>query len=167
MWRSLSRAIDFLSELLAYWSGAAFVLVSLYITYDSAARYLGLPFSGITDEISAYCLAVAGTGGMAYGLKVGAHVRIDLLLAHLGPTMRRAFDILAGGVTMCFAALLAYYAWVQAYEAFDLGTRSITVLQAPLAIPQALVAVGFTLLAIQAASLLLRGAAAPAGGEFV
>jgi TRAP-type C4-dicarboxylate transport system permease small subunit len=167
VFRDLSRAIDYLSDLLAYYSGAAFLLLSLYITYDSIARYVGLPFTGITDEISSYVLAVAGTWGMAYGLKVGAHVRIDLVIAHVGPWLRRVLDLWAGAVTMCFAAVLAYYAWGAAAEALELGTRSITVLRAPLAIPQALVAIGFTLLAIQGASMLLRGVATPVGGDLI
>jgi TRAP-type C4-dicarboxylate transport system permease small subunit len=167
VFRTLSRAIDSLSELLAYLSGAAFLILSFYITWDSVARYVGLPFTGISDEISSYVLAIAGTWGMAYALNVGAHVRIDLLIAHVGPVLRHSLDLLAGGLTMCFAALLAYYAWGQAAEALELGTRSITVLQAPLAIPQGLVAIGYTLLAIQGASLLLRGASAPIAAETV
>jgi TRAP-type C4-dicarboxylate transport system permease small subunit len=165
LYRGLSRAIDAISELLAYTSGAAFAALSIYITYDSIARFVNLPFSGVTDEISAYCLAVAGTWGMAYALQIGAHVRVDLLIAHVGVWLRRALDIVAGGATLCFASLLAFYAWGQAHEAFELGTKSITVLQAPLVIPQGLVAVGYSLLAIQAASMLLRGTFAPIAVE--
>jgi TRAP-type mannitol/chloroaromatic compound transport system permease small subunit len=167
VFQKLSHIIDDLADMMAYWSGAAFLLLSLYITYDSLARFFGFPFSGITDEISSYVLAVAGTWGMAYGLKVGAHVRIDLVIAHVGPWLRRALDLWAGAVTMCFAAILSYYTWGAAYEAFELGTKSITILQAPLAIPQALVAVGFTLLTIQGASMLLRGTVTPVGGDLV
>jgi TRAP-type C4-dicarboxylate transport system permease small subunit len=165
--RKLSRAIDGLGRVLAYYSGAAFFVLSLYITYDALARYFGFFYSGISDEISSYVLGVAGVWGMAYGLQVGAHVRIDLLINHAGPSLRRALDMLAGGVTMLFAALLAFYAWAQAAEAYELGTRSITVLRAPLAIPQGLIAFGYTLLAVQALSLLLRGLAPVAEHEAI
>src|SRR5688572_28604945 len=132
----LSRAINAIGRVLAYYSGAAFFVLSLYITYDALARYFGFYYTGISDEISSYVLGVAGVWGMAYGVQVGAHVRIDLVINHAGPWLRRALDMFAGGVTMLFAALLALYSWAQAAEAYELGTRSITVLRAPLAIPQ-------------------------------
>ncbi len=161
----LSNGIDALATILAYWSGASFFVLSLYITYDALARHFHLPYSGITDEVSSYVLAVGGSWGLAYGLKVGAHVRIDLLIGLAGPALRRALDIAAGALTLVFAALLAWYAWGQAAESFDLDTRSITVLRAPLAIPQLMVAVGYGLLAIQAASMLFRGIAPGVGGD--
>lgn len=165
MSKALDLGIDGIAKLLAYCAGASFLLLALYITYDALARYFGLPYSGITDEISAYVLGVAGTWGMAYALKVGAHVRIDLVIGHLGPRSRHLFDILAGATTLIFAGLLAYYGWGQAAEAYEIGTRSITVLRAPLAVVQALISVGYTLLAIQAASLLSRGIVLGVGGD--
>ncbi len=163
----LSRAIDALARVLAYYSGAAFFVLSLYITYDALARYFDFYYTGISDEISSYVLGVAGVWGMAYGLQVGAHVRIDLVINHAAPWLRRALDMFAGAVTMLFAALLAFYAGAQAAEAYELGTRSITVLRAPLAIPQAMIAFGYALLAIQALSLFLRGVAPVAEHEAI
>lgn len=163
--KALALAIDRVAEALAYCAGGSFLLLAIYITYDALARYTGLPYSGITDELSAYVLGVAATWGMAYALKIGAHVRIDLLIGHLGSKARRVFDFLAGATTLGFAGLLAYYGWVQAAEAHEIGTRSITVLQAPLALVQALITIGYTLLAIQAASLLIRGIAPGVGGD--
>ena len=161
----LSDAIDALATLLAYVSGASFFVLSLYITYDALARHYGLPYSGISDEISSYVLGIGGTWGMAFGLRAGAHVRIDLVISHVGPALRRGLDVLAGAATMVFAALLAFYSWTQAAEALALDTRSITVLRAPLAIPQGLIAFGYTLLAIQAASMFVRGVAPGIGGD--
>ncbi len=160
VFKTLSRAVDALSIAIAYLSGASFLVLSFYITYDSLARDFGLPFSGISDEMSSYVLAVSGTWAMAYGLRIGAHVRIDLVVSHLGPRARRLLDGVATGITGAFAILLAVFAWRQALESHALGTRSITPLRALLEIPQALVAVGFTLLAMQAVLMLIAGVAA-------
>jgi TRAP-type C4-dicarboxylate transport system permease small subunit len=161
----LGAVVDSLATVLACWSGAAFFLLSFYITYDALARYYGLPYSGITDEISSYVLGIGGVWGMAYGLKVGAHVRIDLVIGRLGPRARALLDVFAGAMTLGFAALLAWHAWGQAIESLQLDTRSITVLRAPLAIPQAMIALGYTLLAVQAAAMLARGASLGVGGD--
>tara|TARA_R110002020_G_scaffold458434_1_gene675826 strand:+ start:16819 stop:17310 length:492 start_codon:yes stop_codon:yes gene_type:complete len=148
--------IDTVSVALAWISGASFLILSFYITYDSVARYTGLPFTGVSDEISAYVLAVAGTWSMAYALQVNGHVRIDLVISHLGEGLRRAADLLAAVATAVFALLLACYGWRQALETFSLGTTSITMLQAPLVVPQAMVALGFTLLTVQAALVSIK-----------
>lgn len=162
--RRIERLIDFISVVLAYLSGASFLILSLYITYDAGARYFGLPFSGINDEISSYTLAVGGTWAMAHALRTDSHVRIDIVVGLLRSSLRRISDLLAAGTTTLFAALLAYYGWSKAIESHNLDTRSITVLQAPLEIPQAMVAIGFTLLAIQALLIFVKGAFGGAGG---
>lgn len=154
--RQLARLIDVISVALAWISGASFLILSIYITYDSIARYTGLPFTGVSDEISAYVLAVAGTWSMAYALQVNGHVRIDLIISRLGERLRRAADLLAAAATAVFASLLAYYGWRQAFETHSLGTTSITMLQAPLVVPQTMVALGFTLLTIQAVLVSIR-----------
>jgi TRAP-type C4-dicarboxylate transport system permease small subunit len=155
--RLLARLIDCLSVALAYLSGAAFLILSLYITYDAVARAAGLPFSGFSDEISSYTLAIGGAWAMGYALKIGAHVRIDLIVGTLNPRLAHLADLLATSTTALFAGLLAWYGWSKTIEAHMLGTRSITVLQAPLEIPQGMVAIGFTLLAVQALAMFIAG----------
>ena len=118
-------------------------------------RSFGGPYSGFTDDISAFAMAAAGTWASAYALQVGGHVRIDLLLPYLPPPLRAALDQLAVALAGLFAALLALYAWELVAGSWRLGAHSISVLQAPLVIPQSLLAFGLTMLAVQAAALLL------------
>jgi TRAP-type C4-dicarboxylate transport system permease small subunit len=147
--------IETLARVMAWLSGLTFLLLAFYITIDTLGRSFGGPYSGFTDDISAFALAAAGTWGSAYTLQVGAHVRIDLLLPHLPRPLRACLDQLAIALAGVFAALLASYAWELVAGSYSLGARSISVLQAPLVIPQGLLAFGLTMLAVQAAALLL------------
>lgn len=147
--------IDRLSRLMAWLSGLTFLLLSFYITVDTLGRSFGGPYSGFTDDISAFAMAAAGTWASAYALQVGAHVRIDLLLPYLPQPLRAWLDQLAVALAGLLAALLATYAWELVAGSWRLGARSISVLQAPLVIPQSLLAFGLTMLAVQAAALLL------------
>jgi TRAP-type mannitol/chloroaromatic compound transport system permease small subunit len=151
----LLDGIDRLSLAMAWLSGLTFLVLAFYVTLDTLGRSFGGPYSGFTDDISAFALAAAGTWATAYALKVGAHVRIDLLLPHLSPRLRVALDQIALTLAGLLAALLASYAWELTAGSWRLGARSISVLQAPLVIPQSLLACGLTMLAVQATALLL------------
>ena len=152
---SLLRLIGGLSMAMAWLSGLTFLALAFYITADTLGRTFGGPYSGFTDDVSGFALAAAGTWATAHALQIGAHVRIDLVLPHLPPVLRSALDQLTLALAGLLAALLASYAWELAAGSYRLGARSISVLQAPLVIPQSLLAFGLTMLAVQAAALLV------------
>jgi TRAP-type C4-dicarboxylate transport system permease small subunit len=152
---SILDLIRKLSTVMAWLSGLTFLLLAFYITIDTLGRRFGGPYSGFTDDVSAFALAAAGTWASAYALQVGAHVRIDLLLPHLPRTLRVSLDQLALALAGLLAAVLASYAWELAAGSYRLAARSISVLQAPLVVPQSLLAFGLTMLAVQAAALLI------------
>src|SRR5918996_2501906 len=118
-----------LAAVMAWLSGLTFLLLAFYITVDTLGRSFGGPYSGFTDDISAFALAAAGTWASAYALQVGAHVRIDLLLPRLPRVLRHCLDQIALALAGLFAALLASYAWELAAGSYALGARSISVLQ--------------------------------------
>jgi TRAP-type C4-dicarboxylate transport system permease small subunit len=152
---SILDLIGRLAKVMAWLSGLTFLLLSFYITVDTLGRSFGGPYSGFTDDISAFAMAAAGTWASAYALQVGAHVRIDLLLPYLPRAARLWLDQVGIALAGLFAALLATYAWELVAGSYSLGARSISVLQAPLVIPQGLLALGLTMLAVQSAALLL------------
>lgn len=144
-----------LTEAMAYISGAAFLLLSLYITWDVLGRKFGFPYSGVTDDVSGYTLAVAGTWAMAHTMRTGGHVRIDILLHLFPPRLRTILSAWGLAMAAWFSGMLAMYSWSLAQESYEIDARGISMLQAPLAIPQALVALGLTVLTAQTALLCL------------
>lgn len=160
----IKAVVDQLSYAMAWVSGALFFLLSFYIVADVVGRSSGRFYSGVTDDISVYVLAVGGTWAMAQALRSGTHVSVDILIHLMPPPLRTILTIVSLAATTVFCAILSYYTWLQAFETFELGTRSITVLQAPLALPQSLMALGFTLLTVQALLTTIAGLAAPAAG---
>src|SRR5919106_5198464 len=94
-----------LAALMAWLSGLTFLLLAFYVTVDTLGRSFGGPYSGFTDDISAFALATAGTWATAHALQVGAHVRVDLLLPHLPAALRAGLDQLTILLAGLFAAL--------------------------------------------------------------
>jgi TRAP-type C4-dicarboxylate transport system permease small subunit len=158
---------------MGYLAGAIFFALALFIAYDVIARKwgeeVGIPTTQVTDELSSYMLVLATTWGFAYALWTDAHVRIDVLLPYVPPRVRAAFDLLAYAAMAAFACLFAWRCWLLVFDSWDTGITSSTYLLTPLWIPQLILAVGFSLLALTAVlivvSLSLGGRAPGADGS--
>jgi TRAP-type mannitol/chloroaromatic compound transport system permease small subunit len=155
--------LERLSVVMAYISGALLTLLSLFIAADVLGRGSGKFYSGATDEISGFVMAMAVTWALAYTLTIDKHVRVDLVLGAVSAPVRRVLDWLALLLLTAFAALLAINSWGLAVESYDIGALSSSILQLPLVIPQGVMATGFTMLAAQSLLTLLVATFDPSG----
>jgi len=155
--RRLLRALDVLALGMAYASGALFLLVSFYVAADAVGRTFFHVSSAVTDEFGGYALALGGTFALAYTLRTGAHVRIDILLPYLPRHMQIVLDYVAMAGMALFAAMLAAYTWRLALESLAGDARAMSFLRTPLFPPQGLVALGLTLLCVEALAILAVG----------
>lgn len=150
------RALDRPIEAMAYLSGLLFLLTALYITFDVTGRRFGV-FTRVTDEMSGYALAVGTMFALAYALRVGGHVRIDVLLPYLPRPVRRGLDLLAVGLMALFAWVLTFFAWRQVLFSWSIKAKAMSFIGTPIYIPQFFVALGFTVLLVEASLLFLCG----------
>jgi TRAP-type C4-dicarboxylate transport system permease small subunit len=141
----------------AWLSGAIFLLTSFYITADVISRrFFGIS-SEATDEIGGYALAIGGMWALAYTLRTGGHVRIDVLLMHLPERLRHLLDYGALLLIGLFSSVVAFYSWRLSIDSFSIGATATSSLRTPLAVPQGLMALGFTIMAAEALILVLAG----------
>ncbi len=122
-------------------------------------------------EYGAFLMAGAFFLGLGWTLQQGGHVRVGILADLLPPAAARLLDlgatliglIIAGFLTMALAGL--------AWSSFVDGSRTFTATATPLAIPQAVIAIGALILTLQLAARLTRhvidyaGASKPSGGS--
>jgi TRAP-type C4-dicarboxylate transport system permease small subunit len=152
------RLVDRLAIAMAYVSGAMLLLASFYITADVIGRRFFHLSSGVTDEFGGYALAVGGMWALAFALTTGGHVRIDVLLPYLPPVVRSVLDYAALVAMTLFGSVIAYYTWQLTIESFATDARATSFLRTPLFVPQAVLATGFTLLAVQAVVMVVAAA---------
>src|SRR5262245_20215139 len=161
---AVARTLDRIFAGIGYLAGGLYIALAFFVTYDVLARKwggaLGLPTTRVTDEISGYILAVAATWGFAYALRSGAHVRVDVLFPYMARAVKRAADALAQALMALFAGVVSWKIWALVADSMQSDMRSSTYLLTPLYIPQGILGVGFTLLALAAAF----GAVATLGG---
>jgi TRAP-type mannitol/chloroaromatic compound transport system permease small subunit len=142
-----------------YLAGVIYGVLAFFVTYDVLARkwgsYLGLPTTRVTDEISGYMLALAATWGFAYALRTDAHVRVDVMFPYMGRRLKAVMDFIALLLMALFASVISWKIWVLVLDSMESGMKSSTYLLTPLYIPQGILGVGFSLLALAAVFMAL------------
>jgi TRAP-type mannitol/chloroaromatic compound transport system permease small subunit len=150
----LARAVDGVFTWPGYLAGALYIGLAFFVTYDVLARkwggVVGLPTTRVTDELSGYALALAATWGFAYTLRTGSHVRVDVIFPYLSRGLRTAVDLLAQLLMAAFAGVIAWKIWALVLDSLESDARSSTYLLTPLYVPQGILGIGFSLLALAA-----------------
>ncbi|MDU9005331.1 TRAP transporter small permease subunit [Sedimentitalea todarodis] len=119
------------------WVGGSLILGSaILVTIEVFLRkFLNVSLGG-ADEISGYAFGVATSLGFAYALFERAHIRVDAVYTFFPKTMQRVADLVGLVLLVGFGAVVAYMAWSLVGDTLKNGSRSITPMRTPLAIPQ-------------------------------
>jgi len=108
------------------------------------------------EELSGYVVLAIVFLGLAHTLRVGGHVRVELVIDSVGGALRTALRgaaIVLAGVWAVVFLLAALY---QVSEFYTQGILSFAYLQTPLWVPGSFMVVGGLLLTLQCVALLLR-----------
>ena len=156
---SLRRSLDALYD-------AAGALAALFLVGTLAmvltgilGRLLHFHVPG-TDAYAGYCMAGAGFLALAHTLKRGEHIRVSLVLEHVGFGARRWLELWSLAAATLLAGLFAFYSVrlsMQSWQFNDVSTGNDAT---PLWIPQLAMAAGTVILLIAFAdefALELRG----------
>lgn len=159
-------ALQWVGRRAMFVAGLCYLLITLLICFDIAARHL-LGFSSeATIELTGYMMAVGMTWGLAGTLFERGHVRIDVLVQKM-PLRVRVWLHLASLIALIVST--GYYTWGAvslARDSFAFGATDLSTLRTPLVIPQGLWAAGFALLLLAALALALRAVRQLALGQY-
>lgn len=161
------RVVNRVSDSMAWLCGLLFLLLAVFMSIDVTSRFLGGPFSGIADHIASIVLALGGTWSMSRALSDGSHVRIDIFKQLYNVRVNGLFYLLAMGLMTLVASVLAYQAWAMTAVSWVRQAEiPQSMISLPLALPQMLTALGFTMLTLQAVAMFIAGVALVLGGTF-
>lgn len=90
--------------------------------------------------------------GASYGVKVGAHIGVDVFVKMLPHSLYRAFTLLAIGLCLVYCGLLFYGSWIYLAKLKMIGIE-LEDLPVPKWIPTSVLVIGFALLALRLAQL--------------
>jgi TRAP-type mannitol/chloroaromatic compound transport system permease small subunit len=148
------------------WIGGWLVLIAAAIVgVDVTIRKLFAISLGGADELAGYALAIASAWTFGFALFDRAHIRIDSLYVLLPAWLRAALDLIGLASLVAFIGLVTWHGYGVLALSIKVGARSMTALETPLAVPQALWIAGMVtflwvglLLFVSAGAAFARGA---------
>jgi TRAP-type mannitol/chloroaromatic compound transport system permease small subunit len=119
------RFFNRFSDWIGRFSAILLLLLVAIVFYNVIMRYLFNDVSIGLQELEWHLYAMVFLFGVAYTLKAGGHVRVDIVYERQHPRTQAAIDIL--GVLLFlwpFCLLVAFYGVGFAFEAFETGEKS-------------------------------------------
>ncbi|MGX9354672.1 TRAP transporter small permease subunit [Roseobacteraceae bacterium S113] len=147
------------------WLGGALIVFSAFlVTLEVFLRKAFNVSLGGADEISGYAFGVATALALSYALFERAHIRVDALMNTFPRWLRPWVNMLGHLLLVGFAAVIVVMVWGMVADTLEYGSRSITPMRVPLAIPQIPWLLGWAffvfsglLIALAALRAILRG----------
>ena len=154
--RAIIRIIDALSKAGALFAAALLVCVLVLLSVEVVARGLFGISIEYAWEYAGYALGIMLFAGAAQTLRSGSHIRVGFLLGVKARGFGRALDIVCTLFGLACTGYLAYAMVLQTLKSASSNSLSFMPSQTPLVVPQAFVAAGAVLLALQMFARLLR-----------
>ena len=160
----ISRAIDWINDKLG-WLASWMVLAACLISAGNAmSRYAFDLSSNAWLEIQWYLFAAIVMLGASHTLRVNEHVRVDIVYTHLSERGKEWLDLVGTALFLVPSMLvIAWYSipfFLQSWEVQEVSWNAGGLIRWPVKI---LVPIGFTLVALQGVSEVIKRAAALRG----
>ena len=159
------KPMNFVIQFIVQMGGWSLLAAAGLVTYDVITRKLfNISIAG-ADEISGYVFAISTACAYSYALLTRANIRIDFIYNKFPSSIQRWLDILSIALTAGFFGVICYFAFNLVDDAFLYGSRAVTPLQTPLAIPQTLWFVALCFALLTAVTLLVLSLKALLSGD--
>jgi TRAP-type C4-dicarboxylate transport system permease small subunit len=152
--RITRRVLDGLFDAAAYLAAFFMVGTLAMVLLAIVGRLLNRYVPG-TDAYAGYCMAASGFLALAHTLKRGEHIRVSLILEHVGVRARRGLELFALAVATLLAGAFAFYSTRLAFQSWQFNDISTANDATPLWIPQLAMALGTIVLFVAFADELV------------
>lgn len=149
-------------------SAATIVFIAVSIMWEVVSRYILGSSSAWVTEVAGYLLAAGLFLGLGRLYRENGHVRMSALLDAVRPETAYLIYLLTDLIVVTFGIVLTWQTAQLAFDAYDFNWKSSTLLEAPLYIPQMVMAVGavvFVLEVIHTALARTPNDPTPTGGH--
>ncbi|OQX45951.1 MAG: TRAP transporter small permease [Candidatus Sedimenticola endophacoides] len=140
-------------------AGICLATMALLIMAQIVGRWFGVVIPS-TEDFSGFLLAATSFLALAYTLRSGGHIRVNLFITHIHGPLR---NLIEGTVLLLALILVCYAAWsttMLTIESWEFDEVSQGYIPVPLWIPQVPMALGLVILSIALVDelqMLLRG----------
>ena len=150
------KGLDRIALRLVWLGGALLIMAAVIVTVDVILRKIfNISMAG-SDELSGYAFGVATTLSLSYALIHRSNIRVDALYQHLPSKLCAILDIIGNILLIAFVSYVAWRGFLMLADTWSNGSRSISPLRTPLAIPQTIWFAGLLLCVITGTTIILR-----------
>ena len=146
--RKLTSIIDGISYYTGYFAGWLVIGIMCLTMIEVISRYVLRHPLMLADEFGGYSFAAIAAVGLAYTMKEGRHIRIQFVVNRLPVKVSNWLRVITLTVAFVYAAIASKVSYSFIIDAFDRHIRSASHLMTPLAWPQMVLPLGFTLLCL-------------------
>ncbi|MBI4286413.1 MAG: TRAP transporter small permease [Chloroflexi bacterium] len=163
--RKLIQAIEAISKVGGYFSGALVFILMLLIMYEVFTRFVISKPAGYADEISGYLFLAIGFIALAYTWQQRGHVRVEALVTRLPRRVARWIRLATLVIALAFVGLSTQVAYAFLVDIYKRQLVSMTQLRIFLLWPLIPLGVGFALLLLQIIAEFVRAIGAIKEGK--
>lgn len=149
----LNESLNKIYGVFAYLGASCIVVMAALTITSIIARFFNIYISGLA-HLAGYFMAVGNCLALAYTLRKGAHIRIEILISRLSTNKQLVFDKIAIAISLLVTSYLAYYMFKISYYAWDFQEVSAGARYVKVWVPQFFSACGVLLLAVSLAHTL-------------
>jgi len=143
----MRKALDTFYQACGVIAGIFMALIAGVILYQVIGRNLGFGIPGV-DDLAALFLVASSFLALAPTLRAGGHIRVNLLLQYLPPSLRWLAELWCLGFGAALIGFLTYFTLSMTWGSFLYGDRAIGQLPILMWIPQGGAALGLMALTI-------------------
>ena len=136
-------------------AGLATLAITALITFDVLMRYFFGEPQLFVDELASFLQVVVIFWGLAYTFRVGGHVRVDLVTAHLPRPLRAWLRVFTLALGIALLLVMSWVTWLSVQEVWWQERVSVVMLY-PIWLPMLLIPTGLLLMALAMLAVLLR-----------
>lgn len=123
------------------------VAIALLTLAQIAGRLAGVLIVD-AGELAGFAMAGSIFFALAHTLRTGGHIRVNLLLARMRPSIRRYFEIWSLGLAIILSGMFAVFSIRMVIESYEFSDVSTGMIPVPLWIPQLSMAAGAVLFVV-------------------
>lgn len=152
---AFGRFVNAVANGAAVLSGVAIVLILLLVCIEVVLRQLNISLL-VVDEICGYLNAAAVFLALAYTLRDGGFIRVELVYDNLKGAVKQAvrwFIVVTGTI---YVAVLLYFTIIHVYYLYRKDVRAVSIIETPEWIPQTAAVIGLACLLLQLVAFIVN-----------
>ncbi|WP_440696040.1 TRAP transporter small permease [Candidatus Pelagibacter sp. HIMB109] len=139
-----------------YTAAGLYVLIGFIVSFEVISRYIFNAPTIWVNEISRLLQIWATYLALTYTFHNKEFIRITVFYDKANDKTKKVLDFISFIFIIYFSSFVTYYGWLIAYDSFEVGRTSSTILDLPAVITEIAIPISFALLLIRVFLEVLR-----------